>query len=104
MNTAEAADLIWSETRQGRYFPEALHGQLSLQDALAVQLAVLERKKAEGQTQAGWKVGLTSDRVRKRLGSEERPFGHIMAHRVFEAGTAVPSGEIINCALEPELW
>jgi 2-keto-4-pentenoate hydratase len=103
MDVTQAAELIWTESQQGRYFPEPLRGKLTLDEALRAQLGVLERKKAAGEAQAGWKVGLTSARVRARYGSEERPFGHIMAHRVFDSGVEVPAGPILNCAVEPEL-
>ncbi len=68
-----------------------------------MQLGVLEKKQAAGERLAGWKVGLTSGRVRARYGTDARPFGHIIARRVFASGVEVPYGEIINCAVEPEL-
>ncbi len=103
MNVEDGADLIWREARQGRYFPDALRDALSLDDGLRIQLNLLERKKAAGERHAGWKIGLTSARVRARYGTDQQPFGHIMAHRVLESGAAVPFDEIVNCGVEAEL-
>ena len=103
MDIESAAQLIWEEARQGRYFPEALRGKLSLDDGLRIQLNILARRKSEGQQHAGWKIGLTSERVRARFGTDDQPFGHIMAQRVLESGAEVPCAEIVNCGVEPEL-
>ena len=103
MDVGDAAQLIWDEARQGRYFPQALQGQLSLDQGLKIQLNILERRKAEGQQHAGWKIGLTSARVRAKYGTDDQPFGHIMAHRVLASGAEVACGEIVNCSVEPEL-
>ena len=103
MNVDEAVNLIAGEAAQGRYFPEALRGKLSFAEGLRIQLGMLERRKAAGEQHAGWKIGLTSARVRARFGTEDQPFGHIMAHRVLDSGVAVPAGEIVNLGIEPEL-
>ncbi len=103
MDVEQAAGLIWDEGREGRYFPEALRDKLTLDEGLRIQLSILERKKAAGQQQAGWKVGLTSARVRARYGSEERPFGHIMAQNALTSGSEIPREGIVNCGIEPEL-
>lgn len=103
MNVEEAAELIWTEARHGRYFPPALRGRLALTDALRVQLAVRDRKIAAGGKQLGWKVGVTSARARKRYGTEARPFGHIMAADTYAAGATVPGARALDLGLEPEL-
>ena len=102
MSIDEAVQLIWEEGRQGRYMPESLRGKLNFDEGLRVQLGVLERQKESGERLAGWKIGLTSERVRKRYGTDQQPFGHIMAHRVFDSGGEVPWGEIMNCGIAPE--
>lgn len=53
------------------------------------QLDALERKLAAGETLAGWKVGLTSGASRDAMGAGFRPFGHILASRVFPSGATL---------------
>ncbi len=103
MKVAQAGELIWNEGRAGRWFPEALRGQLTLAEALRVQLNVRGRKLGQGGRQAGWKVGLTSERVRRRYGTEVRPFGHIMAQDIYPSGATIPTQRFTHGAIEPEL-
>lgn len=103
MDLQQASELIWSEARAGRFFPETLRGRLTLADALRVQLGVRDRKLAAGGRQAGWKVGLTSARVRRRYGTDARPFGHIMAADVYPSGATVALARFPHAAIEPEL-
>ena len=79
MDPQQAGALIYDEAQAGRWFPDALQGALTLEQALRAQLAVRDRKVAAGGRQGGWKIGLTSGRVRARFGTDARPFGHIMA-------------------------
>jgi 2-keto-4-pentenoate hydratase len=103
MHPEQASELIWNEAQAGRWFPQALHGQLTLPDALRAQLGVRDRKAAAGARQAGWKVGLTSERVRKRYGIDARPFGHIMEPDVYESGASIATSAFRNASIEPEL-
>ena len=88
----------------------ALFAELSLDDGLAIQSELQIRLRhdlehgpqhepqhdpqhgpqhgGEIKQQVGWKVGLTSPRVRKAVGSEMRPFGHIT--RLLENGAVLP--------------
>ena len=77
--------------------------ECSLEEALGIQLGVLERFTAGGEQLGGWKVGLTSGRARDRMGAGFRPFGYILRSRIVEAGSALPLATILNCQLEPEL-
>lgn len=77
--------------------------QCDLEEALGLQLRVLERFTAGGEQLGGWKVGLTSGRARDRMGTGFRPFGYILHSRIFEAGSVLPRANILNCQLEPEL-
>jgi 2-keto-4-pentenoate hydratase len=103
MDAQQVGDLIFNEARAGHWFPQALRGQLTLELALRAQLAVRNRKRALGGRQGGWKVGLTSERVRKRYGTDARPFGHIMAEDIYESGGTVSLLRFPNASIEPEL-
>ena len=77
--------------------------QLGLEEALEVQLRVLDRFKAEGERLGGWKVGLTSGNARDRMGKDFRPFGYVLQSRIFPSSATVPATKILHCAVEPEL-
>ena len=104
MNVSEAADRIWNGYRHGEFFPPELVGRLSFDEALRVQLDLLERKLADGEQLAGWKIGLTSRAVRASFGTDRQPFGHIL-----ESGVIASPGEValddlaVGCGVEPEL-
>ena len=104
MNVSEAAECIWEGYRRGEFFPTDLVGQLSFDEALRVQLDILERRLARGERLAGWKIGLTSATVRAHYGTDRQPFGHIV-----ESGVIPSPGEValddlaVGCGVEPEL-
>lgn len=75
-----------------------------IDEALQLQLDVLDTLLASGEKLAGWKVGLTSERVRERLGREDRPFGYLLASGVHASGAQVELGAVAPAAgVEPEL-
>ena len=104
MNVGEAADRIWNGYQRGEFFPCELVGKLSFDEALRVQLDILERKLARGERLAGWKIGLTSAAVRAHFDTDRQPFGHIL-----ESGIILSPGEValedlvVGCGVEPEL-
>jgi 2-keto-4-pentenoate hydratase len=70
-------------------------------DGLALQLSVLDRWVADGHRPAGWKIGLSSRGARDSMGAGVRPFGYVLADRVFASGATVspPAG----AKVEPEI-
>jgi 2-keto-4-pentenoate hydratase len=89
--------------KAGDHSPAWLVGALTLDEALAVQLGLLARRLAEGEKLGGFKVGLTSPRARKALGADVRPFGFLLASRVFPSGARIPAAGIRALSIEPEL-
>jgi 2-keto-4-pentenoate hydratase len=101
-----AADLVQrliAARAAGDFCPEWLPGALSFEEALDVQLALLDDELARGQSLAGWKVGLTSERARRAVGADVRPFGYLLAGRVFESGAVLDAASIRQPSIEPEL-
>lgn len=98
-----AAAELWTAAAEGDHAPEAWLGRMSLTEALDVQLALLDRKLAAGESLGGWKVGLTSERARQLLGADERPFGHVLASRIHYNGDRVSAGSMHAPHIEPEL-
>jgi len=95
------ADALWHAYETGGPLPGELFGPLEYEDGLAVQAEILRRRLARGDTQLGWKVGLTSDRARTMMGIDDRPFGHVM--RVLASGATMLATEVAGATIEPEL-
>jgi 2-keto-4-pentenoate hydratase len=76
---------------------------LDIDAALATQLAVLERFRADGRAVGGWKAALSSGNARDLLGKDFRPFGYVLADRVLRSGARVQLAGIHRCKIEPEL-
>jgi 2-keto-4-pentenoate hydratase len=72
-------------------------------EALGLQLAVLDRLVAAGEGLAGWKVGLTSGPRRDVMGEGFRPFGYLLRSRTLGSGEVLRQDRIRSCYLEPEL-
>lgn len=102
-----AAGVLHTGMRAGVIDPADLAGLAWIGDdtsaGLRVQLRVLDRWLAEGDRVGGWKVGLTSRAVRDSMGQGFRPFGYIRSSRVFDSGTRLAAGDLVECSVEPEL-
>jgi 2-keto-4-pentenoate hydratase len=103
MSIDEAVEILWESARKGVYYPDALKGQLTLHEAYRVQLGVLARAQAEGEKQAGWKIGLTADAVRGPYGVTEPVFGYLLQSRQFPSGHRFQVADLIKPAIESEL-
>ena len=77
----------------GDHAPDWLNGAIDLPTALDLQLAVLGEHLRAGETVGGWKVGLTSEASRTKLGADERPFGFVLASRVLGTGQALAAAD-----------
>ena len=95
------ADALSSFYANGGDVPTWAFSDLGFEDGLAVQCEMQRRAVANGAVQAGWKVGLTSDRARTAVGIDDRPFGHVNRVRVSPA--SIPSAEINKVSIEPEM-
>ena len=87
----------------GDFSPAFLKGVRDLPTALDLQLAVLGDHLRGGEQVGGWKVGLTSQASRIRLGADERPFGFVLASQTFASGESIDSSAIQNLSVETEM-
>jgi len=88
---------------EGDAFPAWLNGAIDLPQALDLQLAVLQPHLDNGASVGGWKVGLTSEASRRKLGADERPFGFVLADRTFASGAMIPSSDVNGLSVEAEM-
>jgi len=103
MDIEHAADTLWAGIRRGEHMPPAWRGRLSMAQAYAVNLAILRRRVADGDAQAGWKVGLTADAMRAQWGIPEPCFGILLASGHRPSGARFAFDELIAPGVEHEL-
>ncbi len=76
--------------------------RLSLDDAYAVQDAVVARRVEAGAVVAGWKVGCTSRAIRKKFGLTEPVAAHLFRHEIVPNGDTLSLAQFPNLAIEAE--
>jgi 2-keto-4-pentenoate hydratase len=96
-----AVEEFWTARGRGEYFPAGYFDRLSLDDAYRIQLALMDRRCAQGERQIGWKVGLTSRTIQEQFGFHEPAFGCILETR--PSGHMFAAGELIRPGFETEL-
>lgn len=77
---------------------------LTIEQALELQLKVADRFEAQGRPTGGWKLGMTSGPAFDGMGVGVRPHGYILKDRMFDSGaTVVLNSESCAVGIEPEL-
>ncbi|WGW03523.1 2-oxo-hept-4-ene-1,7-dioate hydratase [Tropicibacter oceani] len=101
---AAASDLLQAE-RSGqqigllsRRFPD-----MTMDDAYAVQSALMAAKREAGRKVIGWKIGLTSRAMQSALGIDIPDSGVLFDDMVFANGGTVPAGRFIQPRIEAEI-
>ena len=98
-----AIDIIWSGMQRNQHHPVALAHKLDLRSAYEVQLGLLARHEAQGERQAGWKVGLTSAAMRAQQKVHEPCFGFLLESGNKPSGCRIELGGLIQPGFENEL-
>src|SRR6201992_853075 len=101
MNTTDLIEAFWQARLKGVYFPPAYFGKLSVDEAYAIQLGLIDRRTAAGERQIGWKVGLTAKPIQEQFGFPETVFGFVLGH--VASGHVFPAGSLIQPGFECEL-
>jgi 2-oxo-hept-3-ene-1,7-dioate hydratase len=101
---AAAAALLQAE-RTGRQIGlfSLAHPEMTLDDAYAVQAALVARKQAAGRRGIGWKIGLTSRAMQSQLGIDTPDSGVLLDDMLFADGATVPAGRFIAPRVEAEI-
>jgi 2-oxo-hept-3-ene-1,7-dioate hydratase len=76
---------------------------MTLDDAYAVQAALIARKIAEGRRVIGWKIGLTSRAMQQALNITTPDSGVLLDDMLFADGATVPKGRFIQPRIEAEI-
>ena len=102
--TAAAAALLDAE-RTGRQIGllSLRHPKMTLDDAYAVQAALVALKRAAGARGIGWKIGLTSRAMQQALNITTPDSGVLMDDMLFADGATIPAGRFIQPRVEAEI-
>ncbi|KIC10593.1 2-oxo-hepta-3-ene-1,7-dioate hydratase [Leisingera sp. ANG-M1] len=76
---------------------------MTLDDAYAVQQALIRQKLASGRKKIGWKIGLTSRAMQQALNITTPDSGVLLDDMAFENGSTVPAGRFIQPRVEAEI-
>lgn len=76
---------------------------MTLDDAYAVQAALVARKRAAGARVIGWKIGLTSRAMQQALNITTPDSGVLLDNMLFDDGATIPVGRFIQPRIEAEI-
>jgi 2-keto-4-pentenoate hydratase len=79
------------------------HPGIDVNSAYAIQLELIERKKANGAAVVGKKIGLTSRAMQKMLNVDQPDYGHILDAMMLEDGARMSTEELIQPKVEAEI-
>ena len=103
-HAAAAADLLAAEQSGTQIGLLTLrHPEMGMDDAYAVQNAILSAKLAQGRKVIGWKIGLTSKAMQYALNIDIPDSGILFDDMAFENGATVPAGRFIQPRVEAEI-
>lgn len=102
---AAAAGALLEAERTGRQVGllNLAHPGMTLDDAYAVQAAVVAARIAGGRRRIGWKIGLTSRAMQVQLGIDTPDSGVLLDDMAFADGATVPAGRFIAPRVEAEI-
>lgn len=102
---AAAANALLVAERSGRQcgLLSLAHPGMGLDEAYAVQAAVVAAKIAAGAQRIGWKIGLTSRAMQQALNITTPDSGVLLDDMLFQSGDMVRAGRFIQPRIEAEI-
>jgi 2-oxo-hept-3-ene-1,7-dioate hydratase len=99
------AEALWQAEVTGRQrgLISLAHPQAGLDEAYAIQSALITRRRAAGRRGIGWKIGLTSRAMQEALKITTPDSGVLMDDMLFTSGATVPRGRFIQPRIEAEI-
>ncbi len=103
MPDTDTLDTLLAAWNDGNDAPDALRGQVSMDEAYALQLALLNRHLNAAVAQGGWKLGQTNAALRAQRGETAPAPGFLLRENQVDAGTTLTLDGPDNWFIEPEL-
>jgi len=102
--TKYAAELYEAETTGKSILPiTSEYTNLSTQEAYSIQLENINRKRKEGHTVVGKKIGLTSKAMQQLLGVNEPDYGHLLDSMNVGNGEQLSFDQVMQPKVEGEI-
>lgn len=103
--TAEAANRLFEAEKTGIQcgLLSLAYPGMTLDDAYAVQSALVAKKRSAGLGVIGWKIGLTSRAMQQALNITTPDSGVLLEDMLFANGAAIPAGRFIQPRIEAEI-
>ncbi len=102
--TRAATDLFNADrTGQQMGLLSRRHPEMTMDDAYAVQTALIAQKHAAGRRKIGWKIGLTSRAMQDALNIDTPDSGVLLDDMAFDTGTTIPQNRFIQPRIEAEI-
>lgn len=100
-----AAEALYQAEATGRQIGllSLAHPGMTMDDAYAVQKALVARRLAAGGHVIGWKIGLTSKAMQAALNIDIPDSGVLTDDMAFDSGAVVPRGRFIQPRVEAEI-
>lgn len=98
-----AIEALWDFHRQGIYYPAEWKGKFDAETGYRVQLGLLEKLVKNGETQSGWKVGLTAKAIQDQVEYHEPVFGFLLERGHRPSGSQLVYENLIAPSFESEL-
>lgn len=100
---AQSAERIWAARQAGHTLDaDATLGSPDLATAYAIQRALLGLRLAAGERVVGWKLGYTSEVMRRQMGIDRPNFGPLTDRMLLGSGDAVDE-RLVQPRVEPEI-
>jgi 2-oxo-hept-3-ene-1,7-dioate hydratase len=101
----EAAERLYRAEQSGQQcgLLSLAYPGMTLDDAYAVQQALIRQKLSSGRRKIGWKIGLTSRAMQQALNITTPDSGVLLDDMLFANGSTVPAGRFIQPRIEAEI-
>ena len=101
----EAAEALYQAELSGKQtgLLSLRYPGMTMDDAYAVQAALVARKMQAGRHRIGWKIGLTSRAMQDALKIDTPDSGVLLDDMLFETGGTVPASRFIQPRVEAEI-
>jgi 2-keto-4-pentenoate hydratase len=100
---ASAAQEFETARARGEYFPRSWFNRLTLDDTYRILLALIGRRRGDGERRIGWKIGLTAPVIQQQFGLHEPVFACLLEGGLVRSGHVFRRDALIEPGFENEL-